>query len=50
MKTVFFASRLGGTSDSNFIPLFGGTRNTQCITAVNPAIGGIVFLDLNEKS
>jgi len=40
-KTVFFASRLGGTSDSNFKP-----RNTQCI----PAVKIFVFLDLNEKS
>ncbi len=31
-KTVFFASRLGGTSDSNFNP-----RNTKCMDAC-PAV------------
>jgi hypothetical protein len=31
-------------SDSNFNP-----RNTKCIPVVNPAFGGIVFLDLDQN-
>ena len=33
---AIFRPAIGGTSVSDFIPLFGGTQNTQCITEVSP--------------